>query len=562
MKKLLLFLLVTPFLSIAAGAQITADEIFLNGKVVTVDANQRIAEAFAVKSGEFLAVGSNAEIRKLAGAATRRTDLRGRTVIPGLIDNHCHAYIGGMLEQRGVDLKGIKSLAEMFERIRTAVAAAPPGEGLITTIGWSEEELAEHRPPTRQELDQAAPDRPLMVMRARGDAFVNSAALKMAGITPQTGQIAALDVRKDKSGEPTGQLTLPGQVNYVMARVLPPAPVELQLRVIESMQDRLLSVGITGVREVEMSPDAMRGYQAARRAGRLKVRVSMGIDVSAGDWNRMDEVLAPWGVGPGFGDEWLRLDSVSEFAVDGAGAQAWTREPHLEPADGASGAMRITPEQVKQAMLAVNRHGWRPAIHVTGDRALDAVLDAYEAAHAQRSIADRRWVVEHIPMVHPDQMERMKRLGVLVSAQIQPYRGYDGQVRVYGKDRADRIVPMRELLDKGLVVSTGSDFPGQSSAPDPFLNMYFYVTRRAERGGLAGADQKISRMEALRVSTLNNAYMTFEEKTKGSIEPGKLADFVILNADLLTVPEEQMRAIRPVATYVGGVTMYEAGAGK
>jgi predicted amidohydrolase YtcJ len=557
---LIAILLVNTLVGFAAAQQsaLVADEIFFNGKVVTVDAAERIAQAFAVKSGKFLAVGANAEIRKLAGPSTRRTDLRGRTVIPGLMDNHYHGYIGGMLEQRGVNLKGIKSLEKMFGRIRAAIAAAPAGQAIITTIGWAEQELAEHRAPTRAELDELAPDRPLMVMRARGDAFLNTAALKMAGISRETKKIAAMDVARDKAGEPTGQISLPGPVNYVMARVLPPAPSELQTRVIESMQERLLAMGITGIREVEMAPEAMRAYQSMRRTGRLKIRVSMGIDVSPGDWDRMDEILRPWGVSPGFGDEWLRLDSVSEFAVDGAGGLAWTREPHLQPADGGSGALRITPEQVKKAMLDVNRHGWRPAIHITGDRALDAVLDAYEAANAERSIVDRRWVVEHIPMVQADQMDRMKRLGVIVSAQIQPYRGYEGLVRSYGQPRADRIVPMREILDKGLIVSTGSDYPGQASESNPFLNIYFYVARKAQSGAVAGAEQKISRVEALRVATITNAYLTFEEKVKGSIEADKLADFVVLSSDVLTVPEDQIPAIRPIATYVGGVKMFAA----
>lgn len=567
--KNLLFRIVMPLclmvLSLCGAARaqqrvLPADEIFLNGKIITVDAGERIAQAFAVKDGKFIAVGSNAEVRRFAGPATRRTDLRGRTVIPGLMDNHYHAFIGGMLELRGVEMQGIRSLSEMFERIRAATRGLPQGEPVITTVGWADEELAEKRPPTRAELDQVAPDRPLAVMRGRGDAFLNSAALAKAGITRNTDKIAFIEIPKDKSGEPTGQINLPGPVNYVLARIFPSPSGEMKSRVIESQQDRLLSLGFTGIREVEMTPEAMRAYQLMRQAGRLKIRVSMGLDVTVGDWNRMDEILAPWGVGPGFGDEWLRLDSVSEFAVDGAGPQAWTRQPHVQPADGGSGFLRITPEQVKTAMLAVNRHGWRPAIHISGDKALDAVLDAYEAANAERSIVDRRWVVEHIPMVQPDQMDRMKRLGVVVSAQFQPYRGYDGMVRAYGKDRADHIVPMRELLDKGLNVSTGSDFP--STPANPFVNIYFYVTRKTERGAVAGEAQKISRLEALRVSTLNNAYMTFEEKVKGSIEAGKLADFVVLNADILAVPEEQIKAIRPLATYVGGRKMFDGEAGR
>ena len=212
--------------------------------------------------------------------------------------------------------------------------------------------------------------------------------------------------------------------------------------------------------------------------------------------------------------------------------------------------MRITPEQLRRAMLSINRYGWRPAIHITGDRTLDHVLDAYEAADAESSIRDKRWIVEHIPFVQPDQMERMARLGVLVSAQFQPYGDLEGMERVLCERRADRAVPMRELLDHKVLVSGGSDWPAATN--NPFVYIYFYVTRKTAQGSVAGAAQKISREEALRVATVNNAYMTFEEDVKGSIAPGKLADFLILSQDVMTVPEEQIPSTKPLATYVGG----------
>ena len=190
----------------------------------------------------------------------------------------------------------------------------------------------------------------------------------------------------------------------------------------------------------------------------------------------------------------------------------------------------------------MNRYGWRPAPHVNGAEALDLVLDGYEAADREKSIRGQRWVLEHATNIRTDQMERFARLGVVVAAQFQPYRGTQA---------APGAVPMRDMLNHGLVVSAGSDWPGATS--NPIIPFYFYVTRKTEDGTkVVGESQKLSRQEALRISTINNAHLTFEEKIKGSIEPDKLADFVILSGDILTVPDEQIRSIHPLATYVGG----------
>jgi predicted amidohydrolase YtcJ len=306
---------------------------------------------------------------------------------------------------------------------------------------------------------------------------------------------------------------------------------------------------------VELKPEGMRAYQALRRDGRLKMRISMGLDVNSTDWDKLDEILRPWGVAPGFGDHWLRIDSISEFAMDSNANIALFREPKVNASAGL-GTMRITPEQIKQAMITINKYGWRPAIHITGDGTLDKVLDGYEAANAISSIHDKRWVVEHIPFVHPDQMDRMARLGVLVSAQFQPYTGTEGSKRVLGAVRADYSVPIKDLLDHKLMVSSGSDFPGQSNSP--FECFYFYVTRKTEEGAVTGAAQKVSREQALRIATANNAFFTFEEDIKGSLEPGKLADFLVLSDDILTVPNDKILQLKPLATYVDGKKMYSA----
>jgi predicted amidohydrolase YtcJ len=377
-------------------------------------------------------------------------------------------------------------------------------------------------------------------------ARLNTAALALAGVTRERNVIGRATALKDSSGELTGALSgSPAAVLNPTADISPPTLDETKDRIV-TIQQRQHAVGLTSIRDLQIRPDAMRAYYELWREGRLTMRVSMGLELNPEDVDQLEERLQHWGVGTGFGDHWLRLDGIAEFNPGNDNF----REPPVAPSDEEGSEMRIPVEKYRQAILLMNRMGWRPSPHINADRGLDQVLDAYEAADRERPIRDKRWIVEHVPLVHPDQMERMKRLGVMVSAQIQLYRGAGNMVRMLGRERAERAVPMREMLDHGLIVSTGSDWPGPLH--NPFANIYFYVTRNTLQSEPLGVAQKISRAEALRVSTINNAYLTFEEKLKGSIESGKLADFLILSHDIMSVPEDQIPPIRPLATYVGG----------
>ena len=522
------------------------DEIFYNGTIITVDSASRIQEAFAVQGEKVLAVGSNAEVRALAGPPTRLTDLRGHAVIPGLMDNHNHQHHAGQMYVRGANLQGVSSLAEMFNRLRQTAAATPPGRVVYGSMGWNPNAFPERRPPTRQELDQVAPNHPVVVHRARGQAYLNSAALRLLGATRDKATLGRATFLQDSSGELTGVMTgSPAAVINPTADLSPPTREEMKEQIV-TIQKQQHAVGLTSIRDLQIRPEAMRAYYELWREGKLTMRVSMGLELNPEDVDELEGRLRPWGVGTGFGDHWLRLDGIAEFNPGNDNF----REPSLAPGEDDGSQMRVPVEKYRQAILLMNRYGWRPSPHINGDKGLDQVLDAYEAADRESPIRDKRWIVEHIPLVHPDQMERMKRLGVMVSAQMQPYRGAANMVRQLGRPRAERAVPVRELLDHGLIVSTGSDWPGPKN--NPFVNLYYYVTRNTLDQGPLGVAQKISRAEALRVATINHAYLTFEEKIKGSIEAGKLADFVILSDDILTVPEEQIRSILPLATYVGG----------
>ena len=533
--------------NLSAGAP---DAIFFNGKVVTVSPSFAIEQAFAVCGERFCATGNNAAVQALAGPRTRRVDLQGRTVIPGLIDNHNHQYRAASTLLRGFEMMGSRSLQELLARLRKVVAGAKPGEALLAGGGWDPREFPEKRPPTKDELDQVAPNHVLVVIRTRSQLFLNTPAIKAAGITRDTKEIGGQPVPKDARGEPTGVINEPEAVTPVLNKLFP-APDDAEKKQLILRAQKLLNAsGLTSIRELSLAPEIMRIYSELRRERSMTVRVSMGIEAAAADADKLESMLRPWGVGPGFGDDWLRLDSVAEFGIDSGVETAFLRLPHFTDRDHYLGESRLPQEKLTAAVGVMNQYGWRPAIHLIGDGALDLALNAYEAANRVRAIGPQRWIVEHIPVSQPDQMERMARLGVLVSAQIQPYLDAPEMLKDWGKERAERAVPVREWLDHKLVVGSGTDWPARTLSP--FVSMYYYVTRKTADGAVLGLPEKITREEALRLATINNAYITFEETSKGSIEPGKLADFLVLSDDYLTVPEEQIRSLSPVATYVGG----------
>jgi predicted amidohydrolase YtcJ len=522
----------------------TPDAIFYNGKIVTVDSGFSIQQAFAVRGEQFIAVGTTVKVKALAGKNTRLVDLKGATVIPGLTDNHDHLWNAGKYMRHGVDMVGVTSLPEMQSRLRQAVAATKPGETVFTTTGWRLQPA-----PTRKDLDQVSAEVPIVVVGSRrGNAALNSAALKLAGITKENPSFAGSPVRTDPSGEPTG--APPGYPAAILLidKLLPPMSQADEDEVIAKGEQERNALGITSIRELQVWPEGMRAYSRLWHQGKLTVRLAMGIEFP--DQANTAKNLELLGVAVPFGDHWMRMDSVGE--------EPWT-----------PGTMPVKP--YTDLVLAMNRLGWRPAPHVSSDPArgssaddaANLTLDAYEAADHDSSIKDKRWYVEHVPFATPQQMDRMAKLGLMISIQDAGYNAsFPGANPTMGKDRLEHQNPVAEFLNHKLVVIGGSDYGGPTPAEmnpnNPFIPFYFYVTRKAKDGTVVGADEKISREQALRIFTVNPAYATFEEKVKGSIEPGKLADFVILSQDIMTVPDDQILSTHPLATYVGGRKVFAA----
>ncbi len=522
------------------------DVVYINGNIITIDPEYNVVEAFAVKDGKFLTVGSSSDILSSAGQGTTRIDLNGKTVLPGLMDNHNHQYHVALLTMRGIDLLGVKTLEEILSRLEQAVNNSDPGSTIYTTMSWSESDLVEKRGPSLQELDQISPVNPVVVYETRSRLHLNSTALRSLGIGPDNEGPPRVVVHRDSKGEPTGLVTgQPAAVMIFAAGIVPQPSLQEKKELITRMQRRQNTLGLTGIRDLQLYPDVMQAYFELWEEGGLTLRVAIGLELNAGEEDRIDTMLS------GFGDAWLRLDGVAEYNPGD-----WMREPYSNSDDGNIGQLRLPPQDFIAAIRKIHSYGWRPAIHVGGDRTLDLVLDAYEAADNDRTIKDRRWIVEHIQLVHDDQIERMKNLGVLVSAQFQPYMGAARSQRRWGRQRFENAMRIKDLLDNEIVVSGGSDWP---SAPNnPFINMYYYITRDTLDLGPVGVEQKITRQDAIKVMSLNNAYMMFNEKITGSIETGKYADFVLIDEDILTMSASDIKGIRPVATFIAGKRVYQA----
>jgi predicted amidohydrolase YtcJ len=517
------------------------DAIYFNGKVVTVDSNFTVAQAFAVRNGEFVAVGTTAKIKTLAAKNTRQVDLKGATVIPGLSDNHDHLWDATKYLRQGVDMVGVTSLAEMQSRLRAAVVKAKPGDVVFTTTGWA------IRPaPTRKDIDAVSTDVPIVVVGSRrGTGALNSAAFKLAGVTKENPTFEGGRVRTDDSGELAGNPPPYPQAILLMDKLLPAwTPGAQEEMIAQGMRERN-ALGITSIRELQVWPEAVASYYRLWRQSKLTLRVALGIEFP--DQANTAQHLKELGIGVPFGDHWLRMDSVGE--------EPWT-----------PGTMAAKPWT--DLVLTMNRLGWRPAPHVfadpargTGpDEATNNTLDAYEAADRESSIKDKRWYLEHVPFATPEQMERMAKLGVIVSVQDAGYNpGFPIQLP---KERFEHQNPVREFLDHKLVVIGGSDYGGpnpiEKEPNNPMIPFYFYVTRKSRTGETVGGDEKISREDALRIFTVNPAFATFEEDVKGGIAPGMLADFVVLNQDIMTVPDEKILETHPLATFVGGKKVYAA----
>ncbi|HWW46642.1 MAG TPA: amidohydrolase [Xanthobacteraceae bacterium] len=537
-----------------------ADTIVTNARVITVDPAFSIAQGFAIRDGRFIAVGSTDEIDAWRGPDTGVVDAQRRTIVPGLIDTHVHVEAAGLLNFT-VGFEGVTTVAEALARVTEMAKKTPPGEWIRGRMWHPVSQLKEKRFLNRWELDEAAPDHPVCLPIGHF-TLANSRALELAGITRDTPNPDGGEIHRDKeTGEPNG--VLEERAEDLVDALLPPWPEEVRVQQMRDAMAYLNRHGITSAISAAVNPADMRINQIIRQRRQSTLRVSamfaptggLNPSISVEEWEKFFSMI---GAMSDFGDEWLSFSGV-KLQVDGGMTlrTADMRESYPDE-PGYHGVTVIPQDRLNQLVAIANRYGWRVGTHAVGDAAIDKVLDAYAYADKEKSIRDRRFIVIHGSLMHADQMKRAKALGVRVDAQsVFLWDKAPTIARYLGKETADRAVPMRLLIDEmGMdMVAQGTDY--SINPVNPFINMYVMVTRKDMHGTVYGADQTVTREEALRLYTSSAARYSFSENLTGSIEAGKLADYVVLSGDPLTVPDEALKDISVITTVVGGDTVYQ-----
>jgi predicted amidohydrolase YtcJ len=532
-----------------------ADLVLTNAVVHTVDAKHPRAEAVAVRGNRIAAVGSAAEVERLVGSGTRVLDLEGRTVVPGFDDSHAH-FLGIGFARLDVDLVGARTYAEVVQRVAGALQGRRPGEW-VRGRGWHEGKWDAPAPgavrgfPTHEALSAISPDNPVVLERADGHAtLANARAMGLRGISRETQPPAGGEIVRDGSGAPTGVF-----VDNAQGLVEPPerSPHEVR-RAMELAMDECLAKGVTSLTDAGAGTDVLALYREAAVAGTLRTRLS----AMAAGLPTMRALGRPEIGPPG---SFLTIRAVKLYADGALGSRgAALLEPYSDDADN-SGLLVTPPAEVLEAARFALAHGFQVGTHAIGDRANRIVLDAYETAFRENpAVRDPRFRIEHAQVLDAADIPRFGRLGVLAAMQgihcpsDRPWAPQRlGEARV-----AEGAYVWRKLLDAGARILNGTDAPVEDVSP--IQNFHATVTRQDASGRPPGGfdpGQRLTRAEALRTMTLDAAYGSFAEAEKGSIEPGKLADLVVLSQDILSVPDGDLMKTEVLATIVGGKVLFE-----
>lgn len=537
-----------------------ADLLLLNGKIVTVDSDFNIMEAVAVKNEKILAVGKNEQVRKLAGKGTEVIDLKGKMVLPGLIDSHIHMLGTGLaLSQINCRTPPMNSIADILTAIDERAKDVKPGEWILGR-GWDQVKLAEHRNPTRWDLDDVAPDNPVWLTRTCGHiAVVNSRALEIAEVNMDTPQPVGGIIVKDEKGEPTGLLQ-ESPAMHLVRKHIPPPTLEEKAEAIRLASKAFNKAGLTSVVEPGIEAEDMRAYQKVAKDGGLTVRVSMMFS------GRLDGELIAESVKrisdfplvTGYGSDFLRFLGL-KLLIDGGigGRTALLREPYEDEPKN-FGILTMPEDELQMRVDAGNLAGMMVGVHCAGGKAMDIVLNALEATNKKRPIRGRRFALIHAYQPSEKNFEQCRRLGVVIASQPS-FLYYLGEsfFENVGSERSKWLKPHRAWIDNGIVVASGTDSP--VTPYSPFLCLWASIVRRTEvKGVQMGDEQRVTREEAIRMYTINGAIHTFEEEVKGSIEPGKLADLIVIDRDILSCPEDDIRDTKVLRTILGGKTVYIA----
>lgn len=544
-----------PFLSGISAAEY-ADLVVFNAKVYTVDPKTPKAQGFAVRSGRFVAVGSNEEVKSYIGKGTQTVDAKQMTIVPGFID--CHNHAGGevllyqVLVGNPFEVEFV-TIASIVDKLRKRASETPSGTW-VEGYFFDDTKVKDKRLVNLHDLDQVSKDHPVAVHHRGGHtSFYNSKALEMAGVTKDTPNPFGGTFDRDANGELNGRVTDRGNYVISQAGTRPTyTPEQKAMRAREGLAHISKQFVRYGLTSVHHSGGNLTALQQVRANKDLLHRVNFEI----GD-NALEGMITN-GIQTGFGDDWIRFGSTTEHTVDGSFSERTmalsTPYPGVVPEY--KGNVTETQDTLNAWVEKVHRGGIQVNCHANGDVAIDMYLTAIERAQKLFPKADSRPKITHCTLINDDLVRRIKAVGA-VPLVFTTYAYYNSdKFSYYGEELMKRSMAFRSFLDAGINVAAGSDFsPGPFA---PLMGMQGMVTRTGWDGKTWGANQKVTVEEALRINTINGAYASHEENTKGSITPGKLADFLVLADDPHTVDKEKIKDIKIVRTVTGGSTVYEA----
>jgi predicted amidohydrolase YtcJ len=558
MKLLLIVLTISLLTFIPLQSRVTADIVFKNGNVYTANDKAPQAQAIAIKADRIVFVGTNAAAQRFVGSNTRVVDLQGKTVLPGFTDSHQHLSGVGLREMT-LNLEGTTSLEDFLAKVKARVDQTKPGEW-ITGRGWIETHWKPPVFPTRWDLDKVAPNNPMILGRADGHgAVANTAALNLAGITKDTPNPFGGEISKDKqSGEPNGMLLDSAQ--GLVRRRVPPSSAEDAERAVVLGVKRDIELGWTQIQDAGGSYNDVDIFKKLYAAGTIKLRIYKAVH---GPGPSATRLLSE---GPTIGAfenrfTFRTIKVVSDGALGSRGAAL--HDPYSDAPD-TSGFLTVKAEDLRPMLVDALRKGIQVETHAIGDRANSFVLDEYEAAFkavpaGERKVVDPRWRVEHAQIVNPADIPRFAKLGIIPSMQPSHAIGdlFFAPSRV-GIKRLAGSYAWETFIKSGVVVPGGSDAPVERG--EPMIEFYAAVARKDQKGFSGEGwhpEEAVTRAQALKMFTLWPAYAAFEEKLRGSIEVGKLADLTILSADIMKIPEAEILKTRCVMTVINGEIVFD-----
>jgi hypothetical protein len=523
------------------------ETVLYNGNIWTVDESQPRAQAAAITGGRFAAVGSNEEVLALATARTRKIDLAFKSVLPGFNDAHAHPVQSGVehLHKVACDKDSIEKIqAALHER----AAQTPPGQWVL---GFLYDDGKTPRPINRHDLDAAVQDHPVLVQHRGGHtAFVNSLALQLAHVNDETPDPPGGRFEHDAAGHLTGFVG--DAAAHVFSELILEKYSREDYRQGAALISKLFtSKGVTSACDADASPEGVQGYQDARDVGELAMR--MYCHVSARSLNHFMDA----GMHTGFGDEWVRIGGVKQYA-DGSISErtAWLSQPYIGIGNNYVGLQLSSREQLYETGRRAHAAGWQLATHANGDLAIDRILGVYEQIQKELPKRAPRFRIEHCTLLTDSLIQRMRALQV-IPAPFSCYVYFHGDVmHFYGAERTQHMFSMRNFLDAGLRPTDSSDYTASPSHPMMWLQSQ--LTRTDIQGNVWGANQRITLPEAIRCGTVNGAYASFEEGLKGSIQPGQLADLVVLSQDPFKAAPSELLKIQVERTMVGGAWKYQS----